>query len=252
MPLPAALILLGVAGFLLFRSRQWQSEKQDSIKGGKNSLRLAKYLFGLGFAIILLASNLMIARLVIAPLEHLHPPYKGQPVAAVLVLGSYHRSAPELPVTSIIENDSLYRLAEGIRIARQHPEAKLIVSGYAFKDPISQAEAYRQTAVALGFPDERILLLDTGRDTYEEMQGVKKMIGEREFALVTAAYHMPRSMAAAQKNGLRPVAAPTWHKVKPSVISPWALVPSTKALRLTTLALYEYLGILWYKMTGRL
>ena len=252
MPLPAALILLGVAGFLLFRSRRWQHEKQDRNKGGEGSVRLAIYLFGIGFAVILLASNSMIARLMIAPLEQLHPPYRGQPIAAVLVLGSYHRSAPGLPVTSIIENDSLYRLAEGMRIARLHPEAKLIVSGYAFKDPISQAEAYRQTAVTLGFPDERILLLDTGRDTWEEMQGVKKMIGERQFALVTSAYHMPRSMAAAQKNGLRPVAAPTWHKVKPSVISPWALIPSAKALNLTTLALHEYLGILWYKITGRL
>jgi uncharacterized SAM-binding protein YcdF (DUF218 family) len=254
MPLPFALLLV-VVGFVLYWRVARKSQQSGNGQCSAGKTKFARVLMISGFVIILLASNGTVARWLIAPLERIHPPYAEQPVKAVLVLGSYHRSAPGIPVTSFLENDGLYRLAEGIRIALMHDDIPLIVSGYAFRDAMSQAQAYRLVAIALGFPEKRIVLLESGRDTFEEMQGVSRIVGEQPLALVTSAYHMPRSMAAAKHNLLHPVAAPAWYNVKPSAdadLDLWALVPSTKALMLTARAMHEYLGIVWYRLTDRL
>jgi len=252
-PLPLSLLLLGL-GVVLYWAVTRHFKKQAGILG-RRGLPVARALIIAGFTVLLVSSNGPFSRWLVAPLEELHPMYKGQPVSAVLVLGSYHHSAPDIPVTSYLEHDSLYRLAEGIRIALLHESIPLIVSGYAFRDSMSQAEAYRQVAVALGFPAERIKLVESGRDTFEEMQAVASIVGQQPFALVTSAYHMPRSMAAARQQALQPVAAPTWHKVKPvrgEGINFWLLMPSVSALKMTTRAVHEYLGMAWYKLSGRI
>lgn len=255
MPLPLAMLLVVLGFVLLWRvaGKTGGQGSSESTRGGQRKAGMT--LLVSGFLIIYLAGNGTISRWLIAPLEQVHPPYAGQPISAVLVLGSYHRSAPGLPVTSYLENDALYRLAEGIRIALEHEEIPLVLSGYNFNDEMSQAEAYRQVALSLGFPEQRILLLESGRDTSEEMQGMKNIIGNQSFALVTSAYHMARSMASAKRYSLQPVAAPTWHKVKPSEdseIDLWTFVPSPKALMISSRALHEYLGLSWYWLTDRL
>jgi len=254
MPLPMAVIMI-VCSVALYC---WVILKKNrgGIAGGKNNLlRIARVLLILAGIIIVLASNSVVANLLIAPLEQRYPAYAGQPVNAVLVLGSLHRSGPNVPVTSYLENDAMVRLAEGIRIALMNEQAKLIVSGPGYSDAISQAEAYRQVAISLGFPADRIVLLESGRDTFEEMQGMKKIVGDKPFALATSAYHMPRSMLSAKRNGLKPIAAPTWHKVKISSQQAgtdfWFLLPGTRALTMTQRALHEYLGLVWYQLVDR-
>lgn len=254
MPLPMTVILV-VSSIALYAWLTLKKTRGGVVSGNNKLLLIARGMLVLAGMIIVLASNSVIANLLIAPLEQRHPPYAGQPVSAVLVLGSLHRSGPRVPVTSYLENDAMTRLAEGIRIALMNEQAKLIVSGPGYSDAISQAEAYRQVAISLGFPAERIVLLESGRDTYEEMQGMKKIVGDKPFALATSAYHMPRSMLSAKRNGLKPIAAPTWHKVKPSSQQAgtdlWFMLPSTRALTMTQRALHEYLGLVWYQLVDR-
>ncbi|OZG75500.1 hypothetical protein BTA51_01505 [Hahella sp. CCB-MM4] len=236
-PLPFSLFLF-MLGFLLL----WRGRKRAGLR-----------LTATGLVIVLLCSNGLFARQLVMPLESQYPAYDSQPVDYVLVLGNYHRSAKGIPVTSVLEGDSMYRLTEGLRIARLNPEATLILSGYAFEDPVSNAEAYRQVALALGINNGRIKLMEQTKDTGEELETVAGMVGNRPLALVTSAYHMPRSMALASKQQLNVVAAPAAHKNKPGVRS-WLMdfIPSPSALELSHMAIHEYMGLIWYRMTGRL
>ena len=245
MPLPMALLLL-IVGYMLIHF----GKGYEGIKNGKQ--RWGKSLMVAGGLVFLLSSNGWVARALVAPLEAQYESYQDRPISTVLVLGSLHHSAPNVPVTSVLEGDSLYRLVEGLRIALLHPQSTLVLSGYAFRDEISQAEAYKRVAVVLGFPEERIELITEGRDTYEEMLKMQEIVKSEAFALVTSAYHMPRSMASARKAGLNPVAAPTWHKIKPSASSAWSFIPSPSALSLSSRATHEYLGMAWYWLTGRI
>ena len=255
MPLPMAVLLVVCACAILYRARAIRSRRGEAAKS-HNLFRIATGLLLTAGIIIVLASNSVIARLLIGPLENQYSSYAGQPVDAVLVLGRYHASSPQVPVTSYLEYDGMTRLTEGIRIALLNEEASLVVSGPHFGDVISQAEAYREVAVSLGFPPERIVLLESGRDTHEEILEMANLIGDKPFALVTSAYHMPRSMSLAKRQGLHAVAAPTWHKVKQGEDSGganfWFLVPSVGAITITTWAWHEYLGLAWYQLTGRI
>ena len=76
---------------------------------------------------------------------------------------------------------------------------------------------------------------------------MQKLVGNQAFILVTAAYHMPRSMALFKKLGLHPIAAPTNFLVKEK---DWFDILNEKALLNFEVALHEYIGLLWYSIKG--
>jgi len=75
--------------------------------------------------------------------------------------------------------------------------------------------------------------------------------GVQEILLVTHAWHMPRSILAFAGSGIQVHPAPTGFATT-NVSAPWLfnLLPSAPALRDCRLALHEYLGLLWYRITN--
>ena len=61
----------------------------------------------------------------------------------------------------------------------------------------------------MGVSKYNILMQEEPRDTEEEALYVKRIVKNKPFILVTAAYHMPRAMELFKKEGLSPIAAPT-------------------------------------------
>ena len=236
-PLPLLLALL-LAGLLAC----WFSRRGDR----------GRALLSVGVALLLLLSNGQVADAILRPLERRHPVYTVQPgfvPAHVVVLAGGHFANPALPVVSRLGPDTLARLAEGIRIQRLHPESRLILSGGAvFGASSSSAAAMADVAVALGVARTRILLEDHSRDTHDEAERIRKMVGDAPLVLVTSAVHMPRSMALFRKVGLRPRPAPVAHRVTHDGIgnpNPTAWVPRPDRLADISAAVHEYLGLLW-------
>jgi uncharacterized SAM-binding protein YcdF (DUF218 family) len=93
---------------------------------------------------------------------------------------------------------------------------------------------------------------DASRDTEEQAQNIRPIVGHDRFILVTSAYHMPRSMAAFKKVGLKPIPAPTYHLVKEKQMKdPKDFYPSYMGIYKAEKAMHEYLGLLWLKMKNR-
>ena len=168
------------------------------------------------------------------------------PPRFVVVLGSGHVSDARLPATGQIGGSSLARLAEGIRLQRQLPEAKLVVSGGAVNDPVANARVVAAVAESLGVAKEQMIIEDRPLDTVEEAKYLAPLLNDAPFLLVTSALHMPRAMAIFQSQGLRPVAAPTDYVIKnSSVPPPGSYLPSLANFDLSHRILYEWLGELW-------
>ncbi|WLQ12561.1 ElyC/SanA/YdcF family protein [Hahella aquimaris] len=236
MPLPLALLLSFIALMMLIRGRR---------------RKLALGMLGVVWLGLLTISTPWFADKVMEPLESQYPPYAGQEVRYVVVLGGYHESDPSLPITSYIEGDAIYRIIEGVRVALLNPEARLLVSGYARTDPLSNAEAYARLAESLGFPRERIDLQEDPRDTHEEALAAQARMGDQPFALVTSAYHMPRAMQLFEGVGLHPVPAPTGHTIKHHRELDWRRFrPALGGLAATQKAWHEYLGALWANLVA--
>lgn len=204
-------------------------------------------------------SNKGIALLLIRPLESHYPALPASPLPpqtegcrAIVVLGGGHSDSPEMSSVNQLSSSALARLAEGIRLARQLPRARLIVSGYNGPNRLTHAQVLANAAESLGMDPARITRFDDTRDTDDEAQAIRRELGPQPFLLVTSAWHMPRAMALCEKAGLHPVPAPADFMFKPGADSNWSLLTfDLGALERSTKAIHERLGLLWARLNNR-
>lgn len=230
MPLPAFMLML-IAGFVLLRAG-WKV--------------LGRSLCLVAVIGLYLSSIAPMAYLVSKPLEYAYPPYKAQPVDAVIVLGGYHRSDSRVPITSLLSSTSMVRLSEGVRILKANPNAYLCLSGFGGTDEISNAEAMSRVAQQMGVAEYRIVLQESPQDTRGEAREWSQALAGQKVALVTSAMHLPRAMQLFSEFGMRPLPAPTNFRSGAPDLSYWKnWIPNSYSLHTVTAAWHEYLGSAW-------
>ena len=141
----------------------------------------------LGGALIVAAGLLVFAssfgpvgELLLLPLESSYPPVLDaaalRPTPSyVVVLGSGYRPRAGLPVTAALDSTGVVRLTEGLRLLRQLPDARLVVSGGSVRGWPPIARGYALGAAALGVPPASLLMIDTPRDTAEEIRALRAL-----------------------------------------------------------------------------
>lgn len=135
----------------------------------------------------------------------------------IVVLGGGHGFDDRLPANSLLSLNALGRLNEGIRLHRQLPESRLILSGYSSSGKTTQAEMLRNTALLLGVDEDKLLMQKEPGNTYEEAMIYSEKFGtEKPVILVTSAVHMPRSVIVFEKFGISPIPSPTNYRLRGS------------------------------------
>lgn len=177
-------------------------------------------------------------------------PARAASVRWVVVLGGGSRAEHALPVSSRPSAASLYRVTEGIRLQRLVPSARLVFSGAAIFDSVSNARVNGALAEAVGVSQDDIVQEERPRTTEEEADAIRRIVGSDPFLLVTSAIHMPRAMMVFRSRGLTPIPAPTDYRFVPSVAGEPRLLPSLGALGLANEAVHELLGIAWARVRG--
>jgi len=154
----------------------------------------------------------------------------------VVVLGGGQNNHPQLPVTNQISPESLVRLTEAVRIYRAIPGSKIILSGDAIFNRVTEAETLSKTAVIMNINPRDLVLEDKSTDTEEEARYIQKIIGKDPFILVTSAFHMPRSMALFQKQGLSPIRPlpVIWSKIEQRQKNLMTFIPPHRTSQSTT------------------
>ena len=228
--------------------------------------KTGKAIITCGVLMLAILSYASFSDLLLIPLERQYPPLMIESadgglsssdsihsVKWVVLLGGGHIADPSVPVTSQISNESLTRLVECVRIYRLIAGSKIILSGGAVYDSSSEASTFAKVAEILNVNARDIVLDDLSRDTEEQAQNTRSIVGHDRFVLVTSAYHMPRSMAIFEKAGLNPIPAPTDHLVKERQMkSPEDFYPSSMGLLKAEHAMHEYLGLLWLRIRNRM
>jgi uncharacterized SAM-binding protein YcdF (DUF218 family) len=229
MPLSLSMILFLVGLYFLF----------------SKSYKKAKLFLSVSFLWLFLISYSPFSNALIKPLENEYKAYLDvdSSIEYILVLGSGHITNKEISPHSQLSSSALMRLTEGIRIFKKLDNGKLIVSGYGGDDETPHAIISKEVAVSMGIDEKNILTQEEVKDTFEEAQYVKKIVGDKDFILVTSAYHMPRAMKLFKQNGLNAIAAPTDFLQENR--SSYLRGPSPGELRKTQVAMHEYIGILW-------
>jgi uncharacterized SAM-binding protein YcdF (DUF218 family) len=149
-------------------------------------------------------------------------------------------------------NLTIERLRRGARLQRETGLPVLVSGGLLPRHRRSLADAMRE-ALEVDFAVPVRWLEDRSRTTAENAAysaAILKPAGIKRVLLVTSAWHMPRALLAFRAAGLDPVAAPTGFV---SAGQPFAwedLVAMPHALQLSTWAVHEMLGYVWYRLVG--
>ncbi len=248
--LPPGLVLLGLAAALILAVR----------KKGKWTVRvLAVTLFGY-YLLSIEPTAYYLGRSLERAIPQ--PAGEGEPVAIVILAGGFRRAGGARPFSEL-SGPTWRRLWRGIEIYRElGGEVPILFSGGSgdpFDPEPGQGLLSRDYALAIGIPEEDFRFEEISRNTHENVRESRAIL-DREFPgaaphrviLVTSSSHMLRSVLTARKAGLDPVPAPADYDYGSPAGSPLAFYPAAQALLVSTRCLHEWLGILAYRLQGRL
>jgi len=241
-PLPLALIL-AVAGLVL----SWTGKRKRS----------GTFLLWLSGLLVLFFSFVFSGRPWLGRLEYYYRPKIEEAELAgikwVVVLGGGLWDDPRLPPSAQLTYSSVCRLVEGIRLWRKIPRARLLLSGGAVFNSLTEAQAMAVLARELGVPDSLLLLEDRSKDTDDQIRYIAEMVGQERFLLVTSAAHLPRSMALCRRQGLYPVPAPSDFMIKKGQEqNPARFFPCSRGIEIWETFVHEILGMAWGRIMGKI
>jgi len=192
-------------------------------------------------------------------LERQYPEPPAMPIqqyAGVVVLGGalesgYVGEGTEEPQV----NGAAERMTTVLPLLRQAPDLAVVFTGgqgeYFGSGP-SEAERVRRFFVQLGLDPQRVRLEDKSRNTYENAVFTARLSGidpRKPWILITSASHMPRALAVFRKQGWNVI--PYSVDFRTGLATPW----TSYSLGISdkwSIALKEYIGILAYRLSGRI
>ena len=209
----------------------------------------SKIILSLSLFLLFLFSYPPFANFLVQNLEMKYSKYDYKTdIKYIHVLGGGHNTEIMQPISSNILDGTLKRVLEGVIIHKQTRNSKIIFTGYSGKTNTTNAVMNSNLALALGVDKSSLIINGDPKDTKEEAIFTKTVVGGKPFVLVTSATHMARSMLLFQEQGLNPIAAPTAYYT--SDFRGYLRAPSTKAFHISKIAIHEYIGIIWMKITG--
>ena len=139
---------------------------------------------------------------------------------------------------------------------------RIIFSGGSsgiFSSGTGGAEIARNYALTIGVPPQDFLIDNTSRNTFENGRETKRILRDLyprrtkpAIILVTSSIHMPRSILVMKKQGLEVIPAPADFPFHSLDITPLSFLPSASLFKYSTDCIHEWLGILAYKLLGRI
>ncbi len=228
--------------------------------------RLQRTVLLLALSILLLGGNRWTAMALMRPLEWRHLPQGEIPPAEVIVVLGGDTAPPAYPRTIPEVGDAGDRLIYAAYLYNQGKAGHILFSGGSIDwlyPALEPADENAQLLELMGVPREAIWLEPDSRNTYENALYSRQVLeqkGIRRIILVTSAFHMPRSVALFEHQGLEVIPAPTdfrttqadWEMLSRGGVRNllFNLLPGPDNLQTITLALKEYLGLLIYRLRG--
>jgi uncharacterized SAM-binding protein YcdF (DUF218 family) len=245
------LLLLGLVLTRTGRSRN---------AGFRASMRVGRFLLLLGMVLLVALSLKPVANLLTYPLECRYRQPSSEALGTldiVAVLGGGIHPSCSLRQEAELSAHSYPRFYHGVRVFRQTNAGLLaFCAGPARTSTESEAETMKAMAVRLGVPTERILAETQSRDTFENIANLARLLpaGQgRRIGLVTSAIHMWRSQRvfAQQFPHDTIVPIPAYYAYDPTGWRVESIVPSAGSLEQSSMALHEWIGLLWYSLRHR-
>jgi uncharacterized SAM-binding protein YcdF (DUF218 family) len=210
---------------------------------------LARILITASIALLWLLSTPFVAEMLLHQLE-------GEPLAidarqadAIVVLGggSYFK-APEYGGDTVNEA-SLQRVRYAAKLYRESGALILVSGGKPLGNSLSEAQQMKRVLVD-EFHVPVTWTEDSSDNTWEEAINCRTLLQKsnvKRIALVTHAWHMPRSVTAFKAAGFDVIPAPTAYTTRYQT-DLLDFIPNANALRDSKIYMHELIGIIWYRL----
>jgi uncharacterized SAM-binding protein YcdF (DUF218 family) len=239
---PGVIIVLALLGFLI--QIRW--------------LLVGSLIVALSVTALLILSLPLTGHELMQGIETRFPPLRlttaadaGPPPGAIVILGGgRYTDAAEYGESDSVNQQTLERLRYGAHLHRLTGLPILVSGGTPFREQVSEA-ALMQISLKRDFQVETRWVEDKSANTYENANYSKALLveaGIRRVYLVTHAVHMPRAVWVFENLGVDTIPAPmgftTLNKEERETLG---YFPSAHGLQLSSSALRERLGLMWYK-----
>ncbi len=215
----------------------------------KSLRRYSFFIFTFSAVIFLIFSTGTMASLLLSPLEYRYPILDDTrlypDINRIVVLTGGAEDDHNMPLSSRVNTASAYRLLETQNIYRQC-NCTIYLSGGEIA-----VKVMAEILLTMGIAEDKLIQDSKALHTYHSAENLSEVLKTESFYLITSAGHMPRAMGVFQKQGLNPVAVPTEFQM-PEDFSRASLQLSPLHLYWSDLAVHEYAGIVWYKLTNRI
>lgn len=233
-------LLLGIAA-LLFAIMQWP--------------RRSFYTLLLSVGWLYLCSTTLFANYLTGTLERGFVPRAMSVIGnadAIVLLGGGLRGDTHMGTLPDL-NQRADRLVHAVALYKAGKAPVIVLTGGGVDGARTEAEQMKDLLAVMGVPNEHLLLEVESRNTHDNAVFSAQLLKANDMdriLLVTSAYHMRRSLALFEAQGLDVVPAPTDYQqlVTPQVLPPW--LPAVSNLYQTTDALHEIVGYWVYRWQG--
>ncbi len=182
-------------------------------------------------------------------------------IAGIIILGGSLSLNKQNKRDSYHLNGAAERITEGLILARKFPSVSVVYSGgnaSLIGGEAIEADGFQFLLQKLGGLPNEVLYERKSKNTWQNAEFVKQMLGgstsanlKGKWILVTSASHMLRAHGAFLKSGFDIIPWPTDYRAN-ILRFPWLSKNSTRQLRKLQNVLHETVGILAYRLTGRM
>ena len=172
--------------------------------------------------------------------------YETEPLDTIVLLGGGTVSRADGQAQLNWSGD---RVSTAARLYQAGKVTNLICTGSnsfsASDKDLHPREEAAEILIELGVPADHVRQLK-GKNTSEEMRNLKTWIDENpaqgRVGILTSAWHLPRALRLAAANDMELIPVPCDFHGHPHTPSPNVVVPGSKQLTITSMALKEYLA----------
>ncbi|MBY0238675.1 MAG: YdcF family protein [Burkholderiaceae bacterium] len=234
---PINLLLVALVGLAL--RRRWP--------------RTGRWLSRGALALLLVISTRFVANLLMAPLETT-PPLTSEAArgaqAIVVLSAGVLQSTPEYNGDDAPDSLALARMRYAAKVQHETGLPLLVTGGKLNSTQAQSLAASMAAGLRNEFRTEVKWVEEAATTTAENASDSAAILlpaGIRRIVLVTHAVHMERAVLVFRKAGFEVVPAPTVY-FSHGPFTPWQLLPSASAFSVSYYAIYEWIGLTWYRM----
>ena len=170
----------------------------------------------------------------------------------VLLGGGSIDDVPDFSGYGIPTDRMIGRIVTAVRLQKYLNIPIIVSSGKVHKNSSAGAFIAKRFLIDLGVEEGQIVIEDKSRDTYENAKYTREIClrnGYKNPILVTSASHLKRSLLSFKKMDIDIVPYPANFRSKRiKNYQLYSYLPRSSSLMTTSIALHEYLGILFYNI----